>query len=199
MYYCIICAQSLLFFPNEKTSKVQSSGHKNKGIKAKLAGIIGSKNGDVDEGGAEGGKSAGFSPYASSSFSSSSSRSFTLGSKKNTVKNLMGFSNSGSEDDDDDDSKNLSGDFLEAKNDELRGGQGVSNEHNVLDDQKGGNEATNHQAIHHFHPLFLALAEKAFDYTKRSHVFRFCTADLSQYLIQTRSVLCDSVVWCGVV
>jgi len=39
-----------------------------------------------------------------------------------------------------------------------------------------------------------ALATKAADYTKKKHVFRLQTADLAQYLIQTRSLhgFCDA-------
>ena len=176
MFYCILCSQSLLFFPNEKSTKTQSSSQKGKGLRAKLVGMIGSKNGDSDEG--EGSKSTGFSPYAPPS---SSSWGF-LGSKKNTVKNLMGFSNS--DETDEDESKGNSC-KTEVKNNDTRQ---VNNEHNILDEQKSTMEPPSHQASHHCHPLVLSLAEKALDYIKRSHVFRLSTADLSQYLIQTRFV-----------
>lgn len=174
MFYCILCNQSLLFFHSEKASKINPPSQKSKGIKAKIAGIIGSKNGDGEDG------SNGFSPYSSSS-SSSLSRGFNLGGKKSTVKNLIGFTNS-DDGEDDDDFKNGGN-----KND----GGGGCGEYNILDDNKSissstAQDTTNHQASHHSHPLILSLAEKATDYTKRSHVFRLCTSDLSQYLIQTR-------------
>ena len=41
-----------------------------------------------------------------------------------------------------------------------------------------------------------ALATKASDYTKKKHVFRLQTADLAQYLIQTRSAISSN--YCAV-
>jgi hypothetical protein len=55
--------------------------------------------------------------------------------------------------------------------------------HNDEHSFKRATHCTNVIRVHH------ALATKAGDYTKKKHVFRLQTADMAQYLIQTRYTL----------